>query len=168
MDSMADIPARRIARKMILEALARRKAVRLAFEGNSMNPLLEAGDVILVGAPSRFPRPGDVVLYLSGGVFVAHRVIRRRRAGEAASVQVKGDFTPGGLENLPVGRVLGVVLSRQRGGHTLDLRSRRMLTLGRVIARLSPWAVRLGMSLPRPLRRGIKRNALKAFRRGIS
>ena len=35
-----------------------------------------------------------------------------------------------------------------------------------LIARLSPWAVRLGMVLPRPLRRGIRRGALAAFRRG--
>jgi hypothetical protein len=164
MDAHAPSRMKRIGRSMILEALKRRRQVRLAFDGTSMHPLLEPGDVIVVEAPNRTPRAGDVVLYLSGDRFVAHRVVRSARSNGAPAVTVKGDFTPGGEEVLSLERVLGLVLARERNGGSLDLRSPLMLSMGRVLARLSPWAVRSGMMLPGPVRRSIRRSALRAFR----
>jgi hypothetical protein len=137
---------------LVLEALGRRRRVRLDFRGGSMEPWLRAGDRILVGPAPAALRPGDVVLYRSRGVFVAHRVLR---AGPR-EVEVKGDFTARGAQRLPRAEVLGLVLVREREGAAVDLRSPLWLSAGRVASRLSPWAVRLALALPKPARRAAR------------
>lgn len=151
--------ARAAGRALILEALTRGRRVRLGFGGTSMQPLLCEGDVIEVWAPPRPPRTGDVVLYLSGDALVAHRVLAPSADGTA--LLVKGDFTSGNPERLDRDRVLGIVAARLRGGARLDLSTPFMTAAGRLLARLSPVAVPLGLSLPRPLRRGLRRVALR-------
>jgi hypothetical protein len=148
---------------MTLQALAVGKTVRLGFMGGSMSPLLRPGDAIRVGpAPSRL-RAGDVVLYLSGEVLVAHRVIRTPSARSGSPLRVKGDFAAGQAESLPRSRVLGLVLARDRNGERLDLRTPFHLFLGRCLALASPWAVGLGLLFPRPVRRGLKRLLFRLF-----
>ncbi|MHC4598412.1 MAG: S24/S26 family peptidase [Planctomycetota bacterium] len=160
---MANLDPQSAARSLTLEALAVGKAVRLGFGGGSMSPLLRPGDAIRVGAPPARLRAGDVVLYLSGDVLVAHRVIRAPAGRGGSPLLVKGDFTAGGAEFLPRSRVLGLVLSRERNGEALDLRSPPYLFLGRCLALASPWAVGLGLLLPRPVRRGLKRLLFRLF-----
>ncbi|MCU0722861.1 MAG: S24/S26 family peptidase [Planctomycetes bacterium] len=145
-----------LVRSLVLEALANGKTVSLGFGGGSMSPLLAPGDTIRVGPAEGPPRPGDIVLYLGNGTFVAHRVLRAIRAGGREGFLVKGDFTAGGAEVLSRSRVLGLVLSRDRRGRRLNLRTRTSTALGLLAARASPWAVPLGMLLPRPLRRALK------------
>jgi hypothetical protein len=148
--------AEALVRSLVLEALSRGKAVRMKFGGGSMSPLLVPGDVIRVGPRPAVLEPGDIVLYRSSGRFVAHRVLRRIRSGGAERVLVKGDFTAGGAEALPPGSVLGVVLAREREGRPADLRTRASRALGLLAARVSPWAVRVGLLLPRPVRKALK------------
>jgi hypothetical protein len=121
-----------------------------------MSPLLAPGDAIRVGPVREAPERGDIVLYLSGGAFVAHRVLHAPRPGAPGAYLVKGDFTAGGAEALPRDRILGLVLARERRGRSLDLRSRALRTLGLLASAASPWAVRSGLLLPRPLRRALK------------
>jgi hypothetical protein len=143
-------------RALVLEALARGRTVRLGFGGGSMSPLLAPGDSIRVGPIRGAPRRGDIVLYLSGDVFVAHRVLRAPRGGAPDAYLVKGDFTEKGAESLPRDRILGLVLARERRGRRLDLRSGAQRAFGLLASAASPWAVRSGLLLPRPVRRALK------------
>ena len=148
---------------MALEALARGKAVRLGFMGGSMSPLLRPGDAIRVGPPPARLRAGDIVIYISGDVLVAHRVIRSPAGSGRSPLMVKGDFTAGRAEPLPRSRALGLVLSRERNGEALDLRTPFHLLLGRFLALTSPWALALGFALPRPVRRAMRRVLFRFF-----
>lgn len=163
---MADMQekAAAVSRRFVLDALAAGHRVGLHFAGTSMRPWLCAGDRILVEPCRARPGPGDVVLYPAGDRLVAHRVVGRRHRQGRARLLVKGDFTSVDPEPLDPARVLGVVVGRRRGSSTLDLRSKRQRFLGRAAALLSPWAIRAGLALPRPARRGLKSALFRAFR----
>ena len=152
-----------IARTMVLQALEEGRVVRLGFMGPSMSPLLRPGDGIRVGPLPPKLRVGDIVLYPSGETLVAHRVLQLAPAGEANAFVVKGDFSEGGAEILQRSKCLGLVLSRERRGITLYLRSPFHLLLGRLLALASPWAVKSGLALPRPMRKAMKWALFRLF-----
>lgn len=90
----------------------RPRLVRVAVRGGSMRPLLCDGDRVrvLVGAP---PRTGDVVVALTGGRLLVHRVTRRRPSG----CELRGDDAPLCDPPIEAGRVLGRVVAVEGDRH---------------------------------------------------
>lgn len=96
--------------------------------GDSMRPTIFDGDRVTVRPiePSDI-KPGDIILYRYPGSIVAHRVVRiEKRDSCAPRFILRGDALGAPDEAVEVGQVLGKVVSVERGGHSIDLYSRRV------------------------------------------
>lgn len=91
-------------------------SIPVAFTGNSMNPTLRAGDLLMVKPyGDKFVKKGDVI-YLRQNDHrdnVVHRVIRATKEG----VMTRGDNNPSNDPHLlNIEDIVGMVVSAQRGG----------------------------------------------------
>ncbi len=99
---------------LIREVLARGSSVRLRAGGASMQPCLRDGDILLIGAPARPLKTGDVAAFTAppDGALLIHRLIGVRDG----SLRFKGDGVR--FVDPPVRGedVLGIVLFVERSG----------------------------------------------------
>ena len=103
--------------------------------GHSMEPLVRAGDTLVVRHGSGDVRIGDVVLFKVGERLVAHRIVALRSSPSGDEVFVaKGDASPALDETLPRGRILGVVEEVRGTRGRLLLRGRYWRLAGRLLA----------------------------------
>ncbi len=83
------------------------RAARLAIHGRSMLPMVREPMTVAVVPLRGRARVGDLLVFRSGDVYVAHRVVRRWAAGYVTS----GDGQPEVLERVAAADVLGRVAS---------------------------------------------------------
>ena len=104
--------------------------------GNSMWPLIRAGDRVRVMHGLSGLRWGDIVAYQREDRLIVHRLIRIvRREGELF-FQTQGDNASSRDPAVSAGRVLGRVVALRRAGSWLRLDTRLMRGIGWVLAAL--------------------------------
>lgn len=135
--------------------LARGWALRVAFAGGSMEPLLHPGDFLIVEEAPPRPRPGSVLLFRKRGILVAHRCI----GSKGAAFLAKGDAADAVCETVSREEILGEVVGFERRGKRTSLRSGPFLLLGMLASLASPWLPALLNRMPRPVRRAALRAA---------
>ena len=140
--------------KLVREKLAQGGLVRLRVSGNSMAPLIESGDVVLVRhADPESLRRGDLLLVEREGAFLVHRLV----AIGARGIQTKGDNSS--HADLPVTpqAILGRVVAVEKGGKTIELDEGRWPMVNRTLGLLGWCEARifaLGRMIKRKLARG--------------
>jgi hypothetical protein len=88
-------------------ALARGERFRWRLQGTSMSPTLPPGCLIEIAALPSQPKPGNVVVFSSGGQLVAHRFVQR--SGKQWVMQ--GDGRLGPDRPLDASQGLGIVVA---------------------------------------------------------
>jgi signal peptidase I len=128
-DDQVTVARQQAAVELARGKLAQGALLRLRVSGQSMAPLVERGDLVLVQRVNPADlRRGDLVLVEQGGGFLVHRLVaapRRRGARscgpDAHQVQTKGDNASyADLPLLPQD-VLGRVVAVERDGRRIEL-----------------------------------------------
>jgi len=134
--------------KLAREELAQGGLIRLRVSGDSMAPLIEPGDVVLVRHVNPEDlRRGDLILVEQGGAFLTHRLV----TADGHRVQTKGDNAshadPPVLPQDVLGRVMGVekgdVLSPPKDGRRIELDEGRWPMVNRLLGLLGWCEVKL-------------------------
>ena len=101
---------------ILADLLASGHTVRFTAPGHSMHPVIRHGDLLVVEPLKRPACPGDILLYLTCGRPVAHRLIAVESDGNEPVLILKGDSAA--CPDLPVrsDQVLGRVLAVERSG----------------------------------------------------
>ena len=137
---------RDLARLALLETWRRDGAEAwIEATGNSMLPLIQPGDRLLVGFGEQGVRRGNVIIFRHGGMVVAHRVVGSRRRDGVRRLIAKGDHEPFATEDVGPAELLGVVRAVDRG--SAGAPSTR--GLGGVAAGITAGISRIGGSLAR-------------------
>jgi hypothetical protein len=105
--------------------LLRGERVALRLSGDSMRPLLESGDTVILKAPDlRELGPGMIVAASYRQVLWLHRITEMGETPERdAWVGLRGDGARGPGERIPVSHILGVAETRVREGVSLLLKA---------------------------------------------
>lgn len=112
--------------------------VRLKVTGNSMFPLLQSGDVVVVEKCSPADlKPGNVVGVKIGSTWVAHRLLKITARHGNITLLTKGDTCKFRDPELPVEKYIGKVICFSRNGREKSLESRCYRNAGTMIARFS-------------------------------
>jgi len=127
--------------------------------GSSMFPLIPYRSLIHVEpvTPDQL-RPGDVILYRSGEVLVAHRLLRKETETGTPVLITRGDAFPWrATERLAPEQVLGKVVTIEwRGGPKLRIDRNPGRRLGILLAKFSPWLFPGYLALSR-IKQGLSR-----------
>jgi signal peptidase I len=125
------------------------KAVRFRASGNSMQPLIRDGDVLLIGpVDASAVQVGDVILFHGEpNRVVVHRVTRVGATPEGRRFTVQGDARSQPDGDILGSQVYGRVLSIERGAASIDVRRPVMRILGWAAALRSRWGVGRGHQL---------------------
>lgn len=102
--------------------------------GESMLPLLQPGDQVLVSHNYADVRPGDIVVIWQAGRLLIHRIIRIRDDGTHRTFFTKGDNA---LQfDSPVGaeEIIGKAIALKRRGRQISLLTNTWRVLGWLIA----------------------------------
>jgi hypothetical protein len=121
------------------QLLREQMAVRFRAPGRSMEPAIHDGDVLTVHPTSQSrPRPGSVLLYMSSGRPIAHRVLLRWRGAWLT----RGDACRRTPERVLDEDILGVVVACEHSGRTLRMERPWTRWCGwlRLTAMTIPWA----------------------------
>jgi signal peptidase len=89
--------------------------------GNSMAPLIRAGDLVLVERSLDDIRPGAVVVFQSGDELITHRVISVGDSESGVWFITKGDNALWPDPPVPAAEIIGRVLSVKRGERQMSL-----------------------------------------------
>ncbi len=107
--------------------------LRLTVTGNSMRPLLQAGDGVVVQSIDPLAlRPGDMIVVQRGGEWITHRLVVVDERGW----HTHGDATCYGDEAASAAQIVGRVIAIERNGQTIDLRQPRWRAVDRRINRV--------------------------------
>lgn len=101
--------------------------------GNSMLPLLRAGDRVLVAPVNRPLRRGDIVVFTHENQLVIHRLIRFMELDHPCCLITKGDNGPSDPP-VPLAQVVGIVIALQRADVSISLATHRWQFLGWLLA----------------------------------
>jgi hypothetical protein len=157
---MVDLARRQLARRAAFEDFRQQSdRVWIRPRGSSMRPLIGAETTLLVefGAPRA--EIGDIILFPLGEIFVAHRLVARRRRQGVEVLIAKGDAEPYFDPPLAPSELLGVVRALRRGASpttSLGCAGWTARVSGRVsyLAGRGAWVARRAAAiLPGPLRR---------------
>lgn len=128
------------AMKLAREQLARGALIRLHVSGNSMAPLVERGDVVLVRPVNLEDlHRGDLLLVEQGGAFLIHRLV----AADAHGVRTKGDNASQADLPMTPQDVLGRVVAVEKGGRRIELDGGRWPVVSRLLGLLGWCEVKL-------------------------
>jgi Peptidase S24-like len=83
--------------------------------GMSMQPLIRPGDRLYVEFGTGRPRLGEILVFAEDGRFLAHRLVRRRRASGGEMLVTRGDGTMRSDQPFPASGTFGVVRACRRG-----------------------------------------------------
>ncbi len=119
----------------LLTEAGRRPRIRM--RGQSMRPLIEPGDELLIEPKPEGFRLGDVVLYRHDGRSIVHRVVGWRRPGARRLLILKGDRALGFDPPIAEERICGRVVEWLGATGSTDYRSSRWRIFGRLAALLS-------------------------------
>jgi signal peptidase I len=107
--------------------------LRLTVTGDSMRPLLRAGDGVVVRPIDPHAlRPGDVIVAQRSGGWITHRLV----AVDERGWHLHGDNTRYGDEAVSAAEIVGRVIAIERGAQTIDLQQPRWYAIGRRINRV--------------------------------
>jgi hypothetical protein len=119
------------------------KGANLRFKatGDSMHPLIENGDVLVVEPVTPTFSVGDILLNSRpDGLVTAHRLVRIRRRNGSRVLVTKGDSLDYLDPPITPEQVLGRIISVERNGQTAKLNSRFYRVLAVCWAMLSPYS----------------------------
>lgn len=138
-----------VAVDFVLDVLLREGTAWVREAGESMAPLVRAGDLLrLVPVDPGRVRAGDLIAFRQGEALVVHRVLRRTRA----RVLTKGDALARADAPVAAPDVLArVVAVRTPAGRSIDFTRPGWRLVGRLLARCSELHARAG-----PLRRALR------------
>jgi signal peptidase I len=142
--------------------------------GNSMLPLIQDGDHVLVAHGCAGVRQGDVVVFRREGRLIAHRALRIHDSSTGPTFVTKGDNASQFDPPLSTDEIVGRVLAVERGGRYMSLDTAVWRVLGWLIAvstlawtRLYGWSRALKQNLlgpqPNRLTAFLRRSALASF-----
>lgn len=102
---------------------------RIRVTGQSMLPVLRAGDVVIAQAvqPAQ-ARRGDVLVVQSGGDWVTHRLVHL----SAAAVHLRGDALTAADQSVPLDAIVGRVSAIERDERRIDWQARRWRVANRL------------------------------------
>ena len=123
---------RQVAQELSGSSLTRHGQLRLKVTSNSMSPILKLGDHVLVHSvsPDVLIR-GDILVTQRPGGYLTHRFIFMDGHGWVT----KGDRNRKADAPIPLEALVGLVVSRERNGHSRNLHTR----FQRYLARISGW-----------------------------
>jgi hypothetical protein len=157
---MVDPARRQLARRAAFEDFRRQgERVWIRPHGTSMRPLIGAQTTLLVEFGALRPEIGDIILFPLGEIFVAHRLVARRRRQGVEVLVAKGDAEPYFDPPIAPGELLGVVRAMRRGASPATSQgcagwSARLIGRVSYLAGRGAWyARRAAAILPGPLRR---------------
>ena len=131
--------------------------LRLTVTGDSMRPLLRAGDGVVVEPIDPYAlQPGEVIVAQRGEEWITHRLV----AVDERGWHMHGDNTRYGDEAASASEIVGRVIAIERGAQTIDLQQARWHVIGRRINRVQrvQWQMLTAMPGPGGMRsNGIKR-----------
>jgi signal peptidase I len=133
-----------VAAELAREGLATGSLIRLRVSSDSMAPLIEPGDMVLVRHVNpKDLRRGDLILVEQEGSFLIHRLVlsSRRRieglvAAEAHGLRTKGDNRSHADPPLTSWDVLGQVVSVEKEGRRIELGEGRWPMVNRLLGLL--------------------------------
>ncbi len=130
---MIDITRRGVVTGLVREQLDRGALIRLHVTGNSMAPLIEAGDVVLVQRVNAEDlRRGDLLVVEGSGSFLVHRAV----AISGNRLRTKGDNVSCADPAVTVHDVLGRVVMVENASGRIDLYVGRWPVVNRVLGLL--------------------------------
>jgi signal peptidase I len=131
--------------------------LRLTVTGDSMRPLLKAGDGVVVQPIDPYAlRPGEVIVAYRRGEWITHRLV----AVDESGWHMHGDNTHCGDEAASAAEIVGRVIAIERGAQTIDLQLPRWQAVGRRINRVQrvQWQLLAALRVPGSMRpNGVKR-----------
>jgi signal peptidase I len=100
--------------------------VRFHPQGQSMHPTIRDGEAVTIEPVKALDvRRGDILLYQTARGVIAHRVTRiRQEKNPSAVFTMRGDAPLASAEEVDANKILGRVISVERGERTIDLASR--------------------------------------------
>lgn len=132
------LPELSAAERSVREVLRTRGFALLRVSGGSMGPWLHPGDLVVVGrSRAKQLSAGRIIVFARDGRLVIHRIIRRETKAGKCVFLTKGDAVPRPDAFVDDAELLGEVLSIERRGISLDLRTPGRLVWGRVLSKLS-------------------------------
>ena len=138
-----------LALDMLKEVIDRDVEIPLKTFGLSMRPSIRGGEWIVVRrAGAEEIRMGDVVIYQSGPVFVAHRVIRKRQQDDRICFTVKGDAHLAAEGEIAAEEIVARVVAMKKADKMIDLNHPRWRLTNRLIALYSSWVDAFYRSVP--------------------
>jgi signal peptidase I len=102
--------------------------------GNSMFPLIQNGDRVLVSHVHSDIRPGDIIVFWQDGRLLIHRVIRVSGESTSPAFFTKGDNAQGFDFPSTVQEMIGKVVAIERGQRRISLDTTNWRFAGRLIA----------------------------------
>jgi signal peptidase I len=106
----------------------------IPISGQSMLPLIQNGDNVLVEHGTGSISRGDIIVFLQADKMVAHRVLRIKRQGASFTLTAKGDNNPYFDPPVEVKQVVGRVLKIKRGDEWISIDTPGWQFLGGFIA----------------------------------
>jgi hypothetical protein len=123
---------------LIREEMAQGTAFCFCVISGSMAPLIGAGDEVVVEwASADRLRRGDIVLYTVDGALHTHRLLARRRCGDATLLVTKGDATLNPDQPWRETQLLGKVVAVRREDRTIDLEGGKWSSMNRLLGALA-------------------------------
>ncbi|NTU66184.1 MAG: hypothetical protein HGB05_22945 [Chloroflexi bacterium] len=114
--------------------------LRLTVTSDSMRPLLQAGDVVVVQpVDPHILQPGEVMVVQRGGEWITHRLV----AVDGRGWHMHGDNTRYADEPASAAEIVGRVIAIERGGQTIDLQQPRWRAIDRRINRVQRLQLRV-------------------------
>ncbi|HTP10130.1 MAG TPA: signal peptidase I [Anaerolineae bacterium] len=120
------------------------EVLRLTVTSDSMRPLLQVGDVVVVQPiEPRTLRPGDVIVVQRDGAWITHRLV---------TVDARGWYTHGDNARTSdaaasADEIIGRVIAIERGDQTIDLQQPHWRAIDRRINRIQRWQMHLFATL---------------------
>ena len=127
-----------VVNDLIREEMAQGTAFCFRVISGSMVPLIAAGDEVVVErAGADRLRRGDIVLYTVDGALHIHRLLTRRRHGNATLLVTKGDTTLNPDQPWREEQLLGKVVAIRREDRTIDLEAGKWRAINHLLGVLA-------------------------------
>ncbi len=123
---------------LLRESLQNGRPTRITVTSNSMSPLLQAGDeIIIITTATEQLQPGDIITMATHTGLLTHRFWGLSAAGGQTWLITRGDKPLWFDLPTPTADLLGRVIARQRDGRLLDLEAGGGRWLDSHLARLA-------------------------------
>jgi hypothetical protein len=134
---MADVDAPVLA-ALLRESIEKGQQPQLTINSNSMAPLLESGDqIILASVTLEQIQPGDLLTLTTESYLLTHRYWGRRQHADVVRIYTRGDHMLLFDSPWSVDCLIGRVVARRRRGKLLSLQQGWGQWLNHMLARLA-------------------------------